>query len=84
MFRESKHQKSEKGILVENTVCLRRKKQKVMLAPWIYEFGLFEEARHGISTAYQFLVTFRNSSCEFLLEPGRHEICLSCPQWTLL
>ena len=55
-----------------------------MLAPWIYEFGLFEEARHGISTAYQFLVTFRNSSCEFMLEPGRHEICLSCPQWTLL
>ena len=65
MFRESKHQKSEKGILVENTVCLRRKKKSYATAHWIYEFGLFEEARHGISTAYQFPVTFRNSSCEF-------------------
>ena len=64
MFRESKHQKSEKGILIENTVCLRRKKKNA-IGPWIYKFGLFEEARHGISTAYQFLVTFRNSSCEF-------------------
>ena len=44
MFRESKHQKSEKGILVENTVCLRKEKTKGYACPldlriWIVRGG---------------------------------------------
>ena len=37
------------------------------------------EAKYEISLVYQFPVTFRNSSCEFLMEPRRQEICVNWP-----
>ena len=57
----------------------KRKRKGNATTPWIYEFGLFEKVELEIPSTYQFLVTFRNSSCEFLLESGRHEICLNWP-----
>ena len=43
------------------------------------------QLRLNVSRIYTLvLVTFTNSSCEFLLESGRHKICLSRPWWTLM
>ena len=50
---------------------LKKKRKRYAIIPWIYEFGLFEEAEHEITSMYQFLVAVMNSFCEFLLEPGR-------------
>ena len=73
----------ERGIIRKHLV-FDKKKNAYATAPGIYEVGLFKEARYEISTAYQFLVTFMNSSREFLLVLGRHEIRLNWPWRTLM
>ena len=68
----------ERGISRKHPV-FDKKKKGYATTFGIYEVGLFEEAEYEISTVYQFPMTFMNSSCEFLLVPGRHEIYLNWP-----